>query len=423
MASGPIKGIADLYTPKITTPSNATLKQRAFEILQSNGGSLYTMEGVTADTQQLPDQLDPTNSAKFATLGSTTSADTNDPQIAEGKSQAYFKTFNTANNNANSGTEPSLTPTKVEAWFDLEFTGSSLTSTTRAANGPIILVLGSDDALRAQFRIVGNSFPSVTAPSLDITTLSGRQMVLVTVDTAAEKVRFQIAPYTAVEPFTFSGWSYDQTVSTTAYSAGLEFGSSPIRAGGSSSVPSIDTMYRYLVKADDVLIRDFYPDRDAGTSQTSWVSETGETWAIERATSGQKAIVIKPNRSVLQSDGADDYIQLPASLTPAITATTGEATLVVLGRQHGDTASGGSLLDFRSSGTNGFEIRVLGTEGQVNARMRGTSATVSVNSPATDSWQGSIPTVAAAVINSGTLAVYDDVSGLSSPSSTTGSGS
>lgn len=84
---------------------------------------------------------------------------------------------------------------------------------------------------------------------------------------------------------------------------------------------------------------------------STWTDRNGVTWTVGRPTSGLKTVMV--HGDMIQSDGVDDYIQLPASLTPSFTATTGAFTVVAAIRSYVTDASWGRVYSAESANNDG----------------------------------------------------------------------
>ena len=117
--------------------------------------------------------------------------------------------------------------------------------------------------------------------------------------------------YTSNDGITYTQLGTTVTVAGAANS--MPTGSSPYQIGANGTALSntwAGKIRRVLIKdASGNLIRDFNPNQyNPSTSQTQWTSSTGEVWTINvgTATTGYKGVLV--DRTIMQSDGVDDFI-------------------------------------------------------------------------------------------------------------------
>lgn len=151
------------------------------------------------------------------------------------------------------------------------------------------------------------------------------------------------------------------------------------------------------------------------TGPASWVCTTGQTITVNRSTTAYTTVIVTRPQFTATTD---DYLQLPSTDIPAVTATTGTETVLVIysmpllqaAMMIYDTTSG--------AGAGGLQMYAAGTPGsvQLNAALGGVSTTVNVASSATAKDDNTVRTVGC-VVNAGTIALYFDTT-LGSTSST-----
>lgn len=207
-------------------------------------------------------------------------------------------------------------------------------------------------------------------------------------------------------------WTQLGATVTASPAVTLNDSGASVVAGSRNTATSLGTAIRFFAVQmydgiDGTLVADLDVDRDGvGVSLT-----TGETWTVERSTSGLKTAVV--TRPVMLFDGTDDYLQLPASDTPTFTATSGKHTVVVAFRAH-HVPSGWDVLLGNDDSSAGFSFRMFNSTNELEGLVRGAS---SGGSSERQSFTLGDLVVGALVLDEGLQFVYESTQGMSTSSS------
>ena len=419
---------------------NALAKALIAEYGTALFGTVKHLDGIgdlAEDAQTLTNQLN--SGGDTATMGSDGGADTNDPIIAGSRDYKYLRCF-TDRTDASNGNKISQSTTNcpsgtdnVDLYFrlrwpdsvsDLDSVGGFWYDTGGVADGPGLRAYSNDVQVDLLWRedvssgatiarsvtnfVAGNDYWLRVRYRYDV---GGRTIVYL--DVSEDDTN----DYRAVK------WSPDTSMTTDsadlvalAPSATVPFQVGVSKGGTGDIRPWGDNYYRAVYELAGEVQADFYPDRDDTGDDSGWTDPYGNAWSIGRHSSGNKNIIVR-TASVIQTDGIDDYIQLPASLTPTFTSAAGKYTVVVVAREF-DIDSSDVLFSTESASNDGALMFFTATNSVV-IRLGGATTTVSLTRAPLD--PGDV-LVVGMVQNDGQLLGYDDDNGVSSSSSTAGVG-
>lgn len=399
------------------SPTGITL---GIKTLQDKGTGLFVARGLTADSQEITNLLDPDGDK--ATIGSTTGSDSNDPRIYTNTNGSSV--FQFAKESGNSLETPSLSTTvnsSIQIVFDFGDRGFQESSSGFACPGGYAASLTSGifpyHQTDGRIRVFGGA-----TTSIDFTTTEP-------IPTGTKFLRLSLVMGKGVDVHLSSdggSWTLHHAHAQTSLSAitsnlRAAVGSVPY---SSSSFP-FDSQVRSLTVYVDGELNTVISASDwvdAGTPISSFSASTGQTVSINRSSTGFKVVGLLAGQVVVQSNGTDSYVQLPASCTPTCSEAVGGYTVLQTGRRFGD--SGGLLkraFSAESANHNGLYIGMIGGTNP-RARFGGSISFVTENPPG-NSADGVFDTVGLRQDGGSLLAYCRSEGGLSSgPQDTTGVG-
>lgn len=328
----------------------------------------------TSTVQELPNRVN--SGGGKATLGSTTSSDTNDPVALDHDGEHYVWGHAVAGN---------YLSVPDEAAFDVAGDFEVLVRAYRA-DWDVIPAGGTWDAFGSRFDGPSGSTDSwiwrrhtgsarrhefVYRRSAASTTafifyptgvMTGWMWLKVHVDvddgSGNTVCSFYYADDSPTEPASWTLAGTDTNVGTGAIDAGDQV--LMVGSGNAASRGMDEGIKRFIFRdldggstdlADINLPVDIDTSADPDAGQASFTATTGQTVTVNRATSGLVTTVV--TRPVLVLDGTDDYVQLPSDDTPVVTKAAGKFTGVVAFRKYLAATTFERLISFESAGTHG----------------------------------------------------------------------
>lgn len=391
-------------------------RDRLSLLVASLASSVYDAKDLAASTDQaLPNRA--RNGADDLQLGSTTSADTNDPVVLDHDGEHYVYFPRAAGNYLSVPDESALDLTgdsEQVAYVDLE-------------DLPVGQVFTGKLNTAWEFRITSAGLLRIFINNTgydSTTSVSGGQSLWIkaTHRKSDGRIQFFTAAAQDAEPTSWTQLGSDVSGPTAATATNT----SPVFIGSrnASSAPLGGRIRRVIIRdaIDGTAVLDVNPPVDIDTStdpdagQTSFTATTGQTVTVNRGTSGLVTAVV--TRPVLLFDGTDDYAQLPASDTPVVTETTGAFTVAILYRTHRTHSAFLRLLSFEASNNVGIALRYRST-GTLQIMVGGTGGNNTKNE--TPPTVGRLSFVAI-VIDNGNMFLYTDENGLNTATSLSGVG-
>lgn len=314
--------------------------------------------------------VDLTGNGHHALFGSTVGADTNDPLLLPYSGEKYLYAPGVASNHARTPHAAAAAITgdldiraRLDAW-----TSGSARSIIGNVNWNVSgyeLELGTTNAIDLIVTLPSSYLRASTVPVPFVAGQSG--WIRATRVASTGTVTF----YTSED-----GESWTQLGTPVTGTAGsITAATQPIDVGARAATGNVTTgrIYRAQVRdgIDGTLVADFDPSRSQ-EPHTSFVAATGETWTINRTSTGRKAVLV--DRPLLLF-GTDDYLEVPDHADLDF-GSAEDATVVWVGRLHGTTANQALVAkksDFTTAagyaidrGTGGLTPRVMLADGTNN---------------------------------------------------------
>jgi hypothetical protein len=413
--------------PTHETNASPTGIQLGISTIINKAAGFFHLNGVSESVQELTNYVD--TGGDKATIGSTTGSDTNDPAIYAASDRAYIRTPGTSNNRAyiassaltSTGLADGLVYKTGRRMYDLNASQRIL-----IAGSDLAFDITSTDTLRANWRDSGGTYQTDMVTTATASFLYGTDHGIGLHIVDANTVRFYYKTGNQIERNTsWTGWTLLEEVTSTgrSYNATWTGTSLDPTSNNNGNLHSSARLYdAYLYNGVEDLYTDINTD-NPDANQTSFTATSGQTFTISRSTTGLKTVAIKAGQTLAQSDGTDDYIQLPTSCTPTFTETTGEYTALVCFRSFniGVTFINSRLLSSEQASSSDGCYLGLNSSGypvtHVNGATGNTTESVAVNAEASGNTE-----VAGILQDDGTLYAYLHGSGLSAGESTTTDG-
>lgn len=378
----------------------------------------YSAASLTSSSQQTLADLITGSADAVATLGTTAGEDTNTPlRLPWTTSEGHYAYITGADDNFLS--VPDAANLDITGDIDLR-AEVSLADWTPGSSQALIAKWTASGAQRSYYLLVasnatisigwsddGAGFDSAGSDVAISAEAGARLWVRATLDVDNGSSGNDAKFYTSTDGTT---WTQLGSTITGGSTTSIFAGTGEVQIGArNDSVNMTGKVHRAQIYdgIDGTKVLDVNPstDIDASSSveagQTSFTATTGQTVTVNRSATGLATAIV--TRSVLVLDGGDDLIDLPASLLPEITATTGKVTAWVAFRRHVSQASTfGRLLSIGTASDNGIHLRFNGSDEVACLVGDGTSTADSV----TDAPPTSQIDVAGVVISDGSAKAY-----------------
>lgn len=165
-----------------------------------------------------------------------------------------------------------------------------------------------------------------------------------------------------------STWTQLGDVGSKGATTSINSGTAIVEVGtrDQSGIPFAGKVHRAQIYSgiDGTKVLDINPSVDIDTSsdadagQASFTASTGQTVTVNRSGLLPTTVVTRP---VLLLDGGDDLVGLPAALATAATEASGKLTAWVAFRSHGNASAGDRILSFENDENDGFHLSISNT--------------------------------------------------------------
>ena len=251
-----------------------------------------------------------------AQLGSTTGADSNDPQLLKFTGTQYLALPGSGTNYASTPDAAALDLTTeldircrvaLADWTPATATALVAKFTTTGNQRSYSLTVDTSGNLVLTLSVDGTATTAATSSAATSHTDNATYWVRATWRASDGRVQFFTAADNPSIPAAWTQLGTDQTAAIAgiyASTAVLEVGS---LTAGTSNFLNGRAFYAEVRSAiDGTVVAKFEPGISV-EPHTSWVATTGETWTVNRAASGRKSVLVDRSLWLL---GTDDYFEV-----------------------------------------------------------------------------------------------------------------
>lgn len=344
-----------------------------------------------ATSSQTVPNLGSGGSALDGRLGSTGTADTNDPTFLEYDGTPYVYLPGIAGNSLST---PDAAALDITGDIDIRVK-VALDDWTPSANSRLVTKYGSAGTrsylfdinttgnLRFTWTADGTTGVTSTATAATGITDGAVKWVRATMDADNGAVGHDVKFWLSDDGTT---WTQVGSTVTTAGVASIYTASSPVVVGGdaSTSSPAAGKFYRAIIKSgiDGTTVLDVDTSVITSGAATSFTATTGQTVTISRSTSGRKAVAVVGNCWLL---GTDDYLEVADNALLDFAASDSFTVLIV----ERDWGLGAALahvakVSSTTAATQGWTMRASGANGALITTQMGdgTNGINSITTPA-----------------------------------------
>jgi hypothetical protein len=297
--SGTFTSATGLTTNIQPLSDSYTIIANNFSFLGNGTSGIYAWGAqLNTDSVALPYTPTTTTAETLADVVQTTAA--SQPLLLVHSGANYLWSSGVTGNNCTTSTNSSF---QVNGDFTIDFNVSDLVTSGEyickgnSTDGFVIFL--NAGAVRYTFFDTGVRTVDLTSQPINLVTQKWCRV---------QRSGFNYSWWTSTDGITFTqvGLNVVDIVVTKAITAPLRIG----QGVNFYASPCVMKTYRarfYNDATQTTLISDFNPNQyNAATSQTQWVSTSGETWTINvgTATTGYKGVLV--NRTIVQGDGVDD---------------------------------------------------------------------------------------------------------------------
>jgi hypothetical protein len=299
--SGTFTSATGLTTNIQPLSDSYTIIANNFSFLGNGTSGIYAWGAqLNTDSVALPYTPTTTTAETLADVVQTTAA--SQPLLLVHSGANYLWSSGVTGNNCTTSTNSSF---QVNGDFTIDFNVSDLVTSGEyickgnSTDGFVIFL--NAGAVRYTFFDTGVRTVDLTSQPINLVTQKWCRV---------QRSGFNYSWWTSTDGITFTqvGLNVVDIVVTKAITAPLRIG----QGVNFYASPCVMKTYRarfYNDATQTTLISDFNPNQyNAATSQTQWVSTSGETWTINvgTATTGYKGVLV--DRTIVQGDGVDDLL-------------------------------------------------------------------------------------------------------------------